>query len=591
MPFTNSTMMLDSNQASETNGRISTVSKKTTSNTNNKPLLFSYVRFSTTEQAKGKSLERQLTYARKVAEERGLTLDENLTMKDLGKSGFHQDNVKNGALGSFLDAINDNLVPKGSILIIESLDRLSRANPWQSQAILAQIIEADITLITAIDGKEYNSKTIKENSMNLIFIVLVFIRAHEESVVKSERATGTILQKCRDWVAGKRGFKVDCGKPPKWLKWCNESKQFVFVPREKEIMLRKIELYRQGHGGLKMAQILNEEFGDRTVHHTAANVYKEVRRRSLIGEFNVKVKVSESAEESYTLENYFPPLLTLSEFNQLINDSNCRAAAKAHQKFIGILSGSDIFKCGCCGKAVGSHVIYRNKKLKNIKDSHKTYNCSEARRQNNCNNKDFVYITAAEKAVTNYCKDGVNLRRVLSSNNAKTPLVEELDALLREKSAIEKESNDFLEILTTLKSKPKLIITKINKLESQLETIDQKIESIQSKLNKISTKSSKQISNKWLQLTGDIENLSNDERQNLRLLIKDTFHSIILHPVSFETSDGISKEINALRDELLKTEVNHKDYADLTLRFHSGLIRIMRIDKRTGELIKGFDLT
>jgi hypothetical protein len=59
-----------------------------------KPLLFSYVRFSTQEQAKGHSLKRQLDYANKVAKERGLLLDESLTMRDLGLSAYHGNNIK-----------------------------------------------------------------------------------------------------------------------------------------------------------------------------------------------------------------------------------------------------------------------------------------------------------------------------------------------------------------------------------------------------------------------------------------------------------------------------------------------------------------
>ena len=67
-----------------------------------KPLLYSYIRFSTIEQAKGHSLNRQMSFARDVAREKGLELDDSLTMRDMGLSAYHKTNITRGALGLFL---------------------------------------------------------------------------------------------------------------------------------------------------------------------------------------------------------------------------------------------------------------------------------------------------------------------------------------------------------------------------------------------------------------------------------------------------------------------------------------------------------
>jgi DNA invertase Pin-like site-specific DNA recombinase len=45
---------------------------------------YSYIRFSTPEQAKGSSLERQLEASMKYAEAHGLLLDDKLVYRDLG---------------------------------------------------------------------------------------------------------------------------------------------------------------------------------------------------------------------------------------------------------------------------------------------------------------------------------------------------------------------------------------------------------------------------------------------------------------------------------------------------------------------------
>lgn len=82
-------------------------------------------------------------------------------------SAFHQRHVKQGALGVFLLAVQEGQIPKGSVLIIEGLNRLSRAKPIQAQAQLAQIINAEITVVTASDGREYNRERLKAQHMLL----------------------------------------------------------------------------------------------------------------------------------------------------------------------------------------------------------------------------------------------------------------------------------------------------------------------------------------------------------------------------------------------------------------------------------------
>ncbi|MEN3371987.1 recombinase family protein [Dechloromonas sp. ZS-1] len=78
------------------------------------PLAYNYIRFSTAEQRKGDSLRRQDDLAKAYAEEKGLSLDESLTMLDLGVSAFKGANAESGALAAFLEAIDNGHVPVGS---------------------------------------------------------------------------------------------------------------------------------------------------------------------------------------------------------------------------------------------------------------------------------------------------------------------------------------------------------------------------------------------------------------------------------------------------------------------------------------------
>lgn len=88
-------------------------------------LAYSYLRFSTPEQAGGDSRLRHLNLARTYAARHGLVLDAGLSFRDLSMSAFHRGNTCEGGLRAFLDGVELGLLPWGSHLLVESLDRLS----------------------------------------------------------------------------------------------------------------------------------------------------------------------------------------------------------------------------------------------------------------------------------------------------------------------------------------------------------------------------------------------------------------------------------------------------------------------------------
>ncbi|WP_165744309.1 recombinase family protein [Pseudoalteromonas sp. Z9A6] len=547
-----------------------------------KPLLYSYIRFSTIEQAKGQSLNRQLSFAKEVAREKGLELDESLSMRDMGLSAFHKTNITRGALGIFLAAVEQGKVPAGSILVLESLDRISRAAPLESQGIIAQIINADITVITAADRKEYNKETIKKNPMDLVYIILVLIRANEESETKSLRVRSALTKQCEDWLAGKRGYRVKCGKSPSWVVWNDDKKRFDFEPHNKAIMLRKLELFKKGYGGIKIAELINNGFGAGTVHHTGANVYKEVKRRSLIGELNIKV-----GDVDYVLEDYYPALMSKAEFNFLVADSSKRGATKHSQKFVGILSGVGVFKCGCCGKSVGSHVIYRKKCIDEVKSSHKRYGCVEARRNNNCEMSSTVQIEMVENAVVTFCQDKVNLQRILLKGSDREQINTEESVLVAQLKKINDDINSLTETLLILEgTPPQAIANKISMLETQARDVQTKIDTSKNKLAKIEHSFRDEVTDRWLSLTKNLVQLSGDERLAIRQLVKDTFKSITLQIDVTQTMEqgGLLAVFNQLLGDATT------DYFDLMLEFHNDKKRLLRVNKLNGEVMTGLDV-
>jgi DNA invertase Pin-like site-specific DNA recombinase len=146
------------------------------------PKAYSYIRFSTPEQAKGHSLQRQTEAAKAWADKVGVPLDTDLTFEDRGVSGFTGANKETGALGVFLERVRDGTVPRGSSLIVESLDRISRQVARKAVRTIEDIVEAGITVVDLSDGaREYSADTLDNDGMLFMMMVLRFIRSNEET--------------------------------------------------------------------------------------------------------------------------------------------------------------------------------------------------------------------------------------------------------------------------------------------------------------------------------------------------------------------------------------------------------------------------
>ncbi|MGU3476868.1 recombinase family protein [Methylobacterium sp. D48H] len=111
---------------------------------------YSYIRFLRPEQMRGDSLRRQTEAAEKWAADNGMVIDESLT--DLGVSAYRGLNRLKGALGKFLELVAKGQVPKGSFLIIESLDRFSREDALDVIGEFSTVLKAGITIVTLLDA-------------------------------------------------------------------------------------------------------------------------------------------------------------------------------------------------------------------------------------------------------------------------------------------------------------------------------------------------------------------------------------------------------------------------------------------------------
>ncbi|OIQ70412.1 hypothetical protein GALL_479760 [mine drainage metagenome] len=218
----------------------------------NETRVYSYRRFSSGRQASGHSLERQSASARAWCAENGYILDEDLVISDLGVSAFAGKNASEGALAVFLAAAKAGRIPRGSILLVESLDRLSRSAIHEAIGLLTSIVVSGVRVVSMIDGKEWNDETIKD-TMNFMMSVLLFSREHEESATKAKRVRAAALKKR---AAGLPVVTTVHGSG--WLIPQDDLQGWLVDMAKAESVKKVFEMAAAGHGGVAIARMANE---------------------------------------------------------------------------------------------------------------------------------------------------------------------------------------------------------------------------------------------------------------------------------------------------------------------------------------------
>jgi DNA invertase Pin-like site-specific DNA recombinase len=340
-----------------------------------RPRAYSYVRFSTPEQANGDSLERQTKAARAWAAARGLELDEELTFRDEGVSAFLGANAATGALGAFLEAVRAGTVPKASYLLVESLDRISRQAVRKASRTMEDIVEAGVTVVDLSDGgREYSTDALDRDAFLFITMALRFVRANEESTLKSTRVAAAVQRKREKFASDQPLDRPFTRALPAWITWSDEDKGYRLIPERAGLVRRIFELADEGWGQHRIAHWLNETgiecWGKgkrRAAHWHRSYVRKILTNQAVLGTFTPHLAPKDPETKKRVrkplapVHHRFPAVVERELFERVGN----RVAALAPRGRNALSEPKSIFagvlKCAHCGSAVvrvskGEHV-------------------------------------------------------------------------------------------------------------------------------------------------------------------------------------------------------------------------------------------
>lgn len=355
---------------------------------------YSYIRFSSPEQANGDSFRRQRVAAENFCKQNGLELvsSEAYSFFDRGRSAYkgkHLDDT--GQLGRFLGFVKDGTIEAGSLLIVESLDRLSREHVREALPRFLDLLKNDIQIYTVSDNKLY---TKDYNEIDIVVSILQMSRAHSESSLKGERVSKAWQQKQNDARLTKKPLGHAC---PYWLNL--EGGKYVALPERVQVVRQIFKLATSGHGHRAIAKLLNADsvpiFGSLKRNKTglwgSSSTGKILSNRAVIGEYQPtglvdgkRVKLGEPVLD------FFPPVIDEDLFFQAQSARSTRNVSKATKAAANFNVWQGLAKCSMCGESM--HLVNKGRPPKGGKYL-RCYGSAKGR----CTNK-IVQLAASELA-------------------------------------------------------------------------------------------------------------------------------------------------------------------------------------------------
>jgi DNA invertase Pin-like site-specific DNA recombinase len=116
----------------------------------------------------------------------GVDLDASLSLRDEGVSAFRGKHRRSDrhALARFLDEVKAGRVPRGSYLVIENLDRLSREDLQPALLLVLNLLQDGVRVVQLRPEMVFDDKS---DTLPVMMMMVELSRGHSESRMKSER--------------------------------------------------------------------------------------------------------------------------------------------------------------------------------------------------------------------------------------------------------------------------------------------------------------------------------------------------------------------------------------------------------------------
>ncbi|EIA1797550.1 recombinase family protein [Vibrio parahaemolyticus] len=513
------------------------------------PLAYSYIRFSSPEQAKGDSFRRQTEQARLYCERNNLELAD-FTLKDLGLSAYHGNHVKDGALGDFIDAVKSGQIPYGSYLLVESMDRLSREKISIAQARFLSLLELGINVVVLKGERVYTAESANDLGQ-IIYSLIEMSVAHEESEKKSMRLSAAQANKRKQ----ARENKTPTGyRPPDWIAKVKEGRQlrYELIPERVEVVRRIYYLNNSGMGAIAIARQLNQEqlpaWGRSKTGWQTSYIKKILKTRTVLGEYHPhKSENGKRVPDGDPIPDFYPPIIdpqtfTIAQLTMRDRDkrsSGCYRKNRVNNLFTGLV------RCKHCGNTM--HFVDKGKPPK----GGQYLLCSLAK--TGAINKDgisckraSIRYQAVEDAILTVAAT-LNLRLTKPVNEQEIAhLREQLSITSAELESIKSQIKRVIELLLSLPGSSGLL-AKLEELEQQKLDKKSEYQEIGKRIDELEF--TPRASNVWNHLQQTLKTFRQDAADRSNAELRTKINSQLMNCIDRIEFDNHAKVVNVIVDE------------------------------------------
>lgn len=370
-----------------------------------------YARWSSLEQSRGSTLERQIQEIERFSASNGWELIGQIT--DEGTSAYTGANIHTGNLARLIQDIEHGQISRDTIIVVEQLDRLSRLPPSQVVSWIQRVTSLGVTIATANDGQLINSRMIDVNPMQFMSIVFNSFRAFQESKHKSERLASSWRIKREKLEAGDRTPLTSVC--PAWLELDKAAGQYVPIPERVAVVREIFSRTVAGNGKRAIANDLNdrgiETWGrgaSKAKGWHASYVQKILENPAVLGEFRPHTKARGELRRRQVgdpIQGYFPAVVSEREWQQV---RGRKAVGRGNDGQRGAVSNllSGLCRCDLCGSKMHFQLKtpegHRNRGGNAVLQRRASYlSCGNRQRKMGCTNARHYRYEPLEEGVLN----------------------------------------------------------------------------------------------------------------------------------------------------------------------------------------------
>lgn len=301
-----------------------------------KAVAYSYLRFSSPQQATGDSIRRQVEATAAWCERNAVSLDESIKLRDEGVSAFkgaHRKNPDVNALAGFLNAVRSGRVPVGSYLIVESLDRLTREELGEAVELVLSLVNRGVKIVQLQPVESVLQKPVDITA--LVLAVVELSRGHSESKMKSERVGAAWARKQREAAKS-----VVTRRLPGWIEY--KDGKLVLNEAKAAIVRKLFALSRDGMGVFAISKKMNADkvpvigrrlFKGRPMEWSQTAIYSMLTSRAAIGDYvPYRCRGEGRKPQGDPVPGYFPPVVDEATFYSVQKGFETRGRGRGRGK-------------------------------------------------------------------------------------------------------------------------------------------------------------------------------------------------------------------------------------------------------------------